>query len=188
MSRYSKSKVKVMLDGETLSQDSFTAPLISLGAVKFLKDGTIVDKFSVNIDAEELIKVYGFKAQKETIKWWMEQNPKALQALQKNAKPLREALQDFLDWYGEESLETWANGIDFDLPIIKAHFKKVDMVAPWKYWDQADYRTVLKLFDLNNQKLRENSSHTYHDAVADCYAQVEILTEILKPLWVNGND
>ena len=48
MSRASSSEIKVMLDAETLSNIAVTAPMISLGAVKFLADGTIVDKFKEN--------------------------------------------------------------------------------------------------------------------------------------------
>ena len=182
MSRASSSEIKVMLDAETLSNIAVTAPMISLGAVKFLADGTIVDKFKVNIDAKDVIS-YGFKPSKQTIEWWKSQ-PEAMKSLLDDKKTLQVAMSEFVSWYGPKSLQTWVNGASFDFPIMDNHLNAVDMVVPWKYWDQNDYRTVLNIFNLDNSKLRKNSSNTYHDAVADCIAQVEILTTILRPLWI----
>ena len=184
MSRYSASKEMVMLDAETLGTNVFTAPMISLGAVKFLSDGTITERFKVNIRPQDLIKNYGFKAEKATVEWWKQQSPEAIASLQDNQQDLETAMSLFLEWYGDKSLRTWANGIDFDFPLLKAHLAAVDKSIPWKYWDQADYRTVCSIFDVNNKVMRSASSDTYHDAVADCIGQVEILTTILKPLWV----
>ena len=188
MSRYSKSKEKVMLDCETLSLDIFTAPMISLGAVKFMASGEITDKFQVNIDVHDLINEYGFKANKETVKWWMDNHPEVLKTLQTNTQSLSDAISMFEEWYGDSSLETHTNGIDFDFPIIKRHFQVVGKTVPWKYWDQSDFRTVIKIFGLNNQEIRNKSDLIYHDPVHDCISQIETLTTILKPIWNPEDD
>lgn len=185
MSRNSASQEMVMLDLETLGTHVFTAPMISLGAVKFLPNGEITDRFKVNVSPQDLVKNYHFKAEKGTIEWWKKQDPQAIAALQDNQQLLVDAIDQFLEWYGTKSLRTWANGIDFDFPILKSHILAVGKVLPWKYWDQADYRTVCNIFGVNNKEMRSKSTdNIYHDAVADCIGQVEILTTILKPLWV----
>ena len=173
-----------MFDLETLGTNKSTAPIVSLGAVKFKHDGTILEEFCVNIDPVDLVKNYGKKIEKDTLDWWEKQSKEARMSWRKNPKSLVIATEMFYDWYGSKSLETWCHGASFDYPILAAHFECLGKKLPWKYWHENDNRTIQNIFGVSNRDLRKNSTDTYHDAVADCKAQVEILTTIMKPLWV----
>jgi DNA polymerase III alpha subunit (gram-positive type) len=178
-----QNKVKVMFDLETLGTNKCTAPIVSLGAVKFLADGSIIDEFCVNIDPVDLVKNYGKKIEADTLEWWGKQSREARMSWQHDAVSLVAAIHQFEEWYGDKSLETWCHGASFDYPILDSHFKSLDKKLPWKYWHENDNRTVQNMFGVSNRDMRQNSDDIYHDAVADCRAQVKILTTILKPLW-----
>lgn len=174
-----QQKEKVMIDIETFSQDVFTAPMVSLAAVKFNKSGEILDRFMVNIDYADL-KSYGFVAQQDCINWWKGQDPKVFEALKENKQILNDALNQFSNWYGTVPLQTWANGIDFDFVILKNHYKKCKKPLPWKYYHQADYRTILSIFDIRNSDIGKKITH---NPIDDCIHQVETLIKIIGPLW-----
>lgn len=170
---------EIMLDLETLAAVP-NAAIVSIGAVKFSwKDG-IVDKFYINVDAVTC-RAYKLHIHQETINWWMEQPKEARAIWQKDPVPLPDALKAFSEWFGNSEHPVWANGTNFDIPILEEAYIRTGLSKPWKYYKINDYRTILNLFNLNNKKLREQKKEKmYHSALDDAEAQAEILIEILK--------
>lgn len=163
MSEFSLIYPNVMIDSETVST-FFDAGMLSIGAVKFDHTG-ILDRFYVNISLKS-IKEFGLHIDPETLRWWAEQKPGAIEALFKNAVSLPEALQRFNDWYGTESLATWSNGCDFDQVIMRTSFRAVSSKERWDYWDGNCYRTLKKLLD-GDKSLTPPANEDLHNALAD---------------------
>ena len=181
--------IQVMLDTETMGKRTHTAPIISIGAVKFSIDQGVYDQFKVNISLKDQLTNYGRIAEQGTVDWWNTQNPIALKNSMTNVVSFKEGYEKFKEWYGPISYFTWANGTDFDMPKLKEMFitltGDIEVEMPWKYWHQMDYRTILNLFDYDNRKVRalqEEKGAVYHDALSDCIGQAEFLIDIQKAL------
>jgi exodeoxyribonuclease VIII len=113
---------------------------------------------------------------KETIKWWSEQNKEALRELTRNNVPLKQALDDFEEWFGPKSLPVWGNGAVFDNTILANAYFNTDREPPWKCWDDRCYRTVKALFHWVPADAREG---VYHNALDDAMHQTKHLIKIL---------
>lgn len=182
------SRTNVMIDQETVSTYS-DAGILSIGAVKFNQDG-IIDEFYRNIKFSD-IKKYGLHVDKETLKWWKEQNPEALAALFKDAKPLEEVLQEFRVWYGPKSLTTWSKGASFDLPMLQyahrrvAEENEIDPVefnTPWLYYHGLCCRTVFEMF--KELELEPKFEGTTHNALHDAKHQAQWMINCWKA-WIS---
>ena len=141
-------KYHYMIDIETMGL-SATAPIISIGAVKFDPeeswDQHPMEAFSVNVDIATVHHV-GCAFEGETIKWWLAPERAAAreELLKGHGVDLRDALDGLKDWLGEGG-PTWANSPSFDLAILARAFKFMGTEVPWKYTDERDYRTVRKM-------------------------------------------
>jgi len=168
----------VMIDLETLGTH-FDSGILSIGAVKFDYSG-ILDRFYVNVKLTST-KKYGLFIDPETLKWWGEQKPEAIESLFKNGIPLDEALQRFNEWYGKDSIFTWSNGSDFDQVIMRNAYRVVGSVEPWKYWDGLCYRTLKELID-PTRTFNPYANDVAHDALVDAERQAEHMITMWK-LW-----
>jgi len=170
--------LNVMIDLETMS----TAPnaaIVSIGAVKFsLNDDApnpIVDSFYCTIDAKSCTAV-GLQISKATVEWWSKQPRSVMDALRKDAKPLKEVLVEFSKWYGSTSLPTWGCGASFDNVIVASAYDAVGLIRPWKYWHDRCYRTMKEVVKLPE----DDRQGTYHNALDDAMHQTNHLLKILK--------
>jgi 3' exoribonuclease, RNase T-like len=175
----SYSQSEVMLDIETLSTLP-NAAVVSIGAVKFSLDKGILSSFKVNIDPVSC-KDHGLHFEKKTIDWWAEQPKAARQAWMKDPRPLGEALQYFLTWYGASSRPTWAKGASFDFPILESAIRSCEYDIPWKYWHINCYRTIINVCGIDDRKLKSEGS-VYHDAISDCEEQTKVLIPLLRAM------
>lgn len=165
--------VNIMVDLETMSTRS-NAAICSIGAVKF-EGKEILDTFYCTIDLKTC-KEAGMHISKETVKWWSEQNKEALRELTRNNIPLKQALDDFEEWFGPKSLPVWGNGAVFDNTILANAYFNTNREPPWKCWDDRCYRTVKALFHWVPADAREG---TYHNALDDAMHQTKHLIKIL---------
>jgi exodeoxyribonuclease VIII len=168
------SEIHVMLDLETLSTES-NAAICSIGAVKFTFADGIIDEFYTVVDAKDC-KNLGLHISKDTVKWWSQQDPKALEMLRKDPKSLDESLDAFTKWYGRRGLPTWGCGSDFDNVILTNAYKALDATAPWKFYLNRCYRTMKTIIAMPEDP-REG---TYHNALDDAKHQAKHLVRILS--------
>lgn len=88
--------------------------------------------------------------------------------------------------YKDHACETiWAQGTDFDIPMIKFRFNQLSMDVPWKYNAVRDCRTMFKVFEAiaDNAKV-ENLNR--HDAFNDATFQVKKLQHVINELTYLG--
>lgn len=172
----------LMLDLETFG----TSPgcvVLSLGAVEFNLKG-ISGEFHAHIEVDSSVAA-GLHVDARTALWWLEQSKEAQTALlQADTFPLVDVLSAFSDTFEFKDLKVWANGADFDFPILKAAYDAVKLQVPWMYYNQMDFRTLKNMIGKKNyEKLRVRPT-TAHDALDDARAQALTMINIIN--WMNG--
>lgn len=170
----SPPKCHVMLDLETTG----TRPgcvIRSIGAATFnpmlLAMGDPMD-FYTNITAESCRQA-GLIIEPATQEWW--DDPKRADArtqLLVDPRPLREAIEDFHEWFRAVNAQwVWGHGAAFDIPIWEAACRALGILVPWDFRDVRDTRTVFHLagFDLGEIKRQG----TYHNSLDDSQHQIK---------------
>lgn len=176
---------RIMLDIETLDTAS-TAVILSIGAVEF-DDTTLGRRFHERIDIDSCLK-HGLTISGSTLAWWMGQSNEARKIFQAQGRPLDHVLIRLAAWVDWRQVkEVWANGSDFDLPIIANAFRAVGAgQQPWPYFIARDYRTIRKIY--SKQVLDEATVEPIvaHDALEDAVAQALTLQALMAsgaPVW-----
>lgn len=137
----------VMVDIETLGRRAGCA-IVSIGAVKFDPKAGFVDtdnSFYRVITVESAMR-HGLTVDPSTLRWWMRQSKEAQFVFNDpSATSLQAALVEFAEWVGEDGgygdVQMWGNGASFDNPILAAGFEAIDVIQPWRYWNDRCYRT-----------------------------------------------
>jgi len=166
----------VMLDLETMGITANSA-IVAIGAVEFDSELGILDRFYETVDLQSSMEK-GFDVDGKTIQWWMKQSKEARQEVFKSGSlPIKEVLQKFKDWLGNENLQIWGNGSDFDNTILANAFHKYKVMSPWKYTSNRCFRTLKYSFPtLNNVK----NIGVAHKAVDDAEFQANYLIELVN--------
>ena len=172
-----------MLDIETLSTTP-NAVILTIGAVKFSRLSKTdrihrCNTFYRRVTADSCKEV-GLHTSKETREWWATQSSAAkYEALEnKDRVSLQKALSEFSEWF-RGSKYVWAHGDDFDCVILNSAYKACGMVAPWKFWNTRDTRTVYDIAELHiNCVPVVQAHHALHDA----YRQVVVLQKSFELL------
>lgn len=173
----------IMVDIETLGTD-LDAVIASIGAVAFTRN-SIRDKFKRNINFDQ--KWRSFSA--STLEWWFHQNELALKALF-DPKPvdLDHALRDFILFVKKSKPQTiWANGITFDIPILRSAIHQCGRDVPWKYSKEMCLRPIRFIgneIDLNYREFKKASGLILHDSLSDAIIQAEYLMAVVKKLEI----
>lgn len=177
-----------MIDIETLG-NSPTSLILSIGAVEFDPNTTdIGEGFHCLVNIESALRA-GLTVDASTICWWMTQSEEARKIFtrQNEALHLHSALQAFRQFILSKSGNpiVWANGSNFDFPILDNAFRKVEIESPWPYYNVRDFRTIKaaipkKIFE----KLRMKPEIA-HDAFHDALSQARTLQNIMAIQYVD---
>lgn len=175
----------IMVDIETLGQNA-NAAIVSIGAVAFTDDG--LDKeFYTNLSISSNIKA-GRTITGETLEWWFNQSSEAKLALV-NPEPLKfeDGLAEFKNFVtGTFKLKKdciWANGVSFDLGILRHALKGQGMVVPWQYWQECcmrSLRAIEKKFNMSWQECKKNTTGVHHNALDDAKLQAQYIVDFCK--------
>lgn len=189
----------VMIDIETLgtTHDSI---MLQIGAVGFAIGG-MDPGFYANVTVQDQISL-GRKADLNTVAWWLDKtSPEArLSVFERqdiDKKSLRDALEGlnaYIQAYliNDTSNNTpndriWANSPAFDLAIIRSAMEMCSITPVWKYWQEADVRT-LKLIDgaIQGVEIKKiPTNHTggiLHDALDDAKNQALYVSNFLHEI------
>lgn len=172
-------KTHCMIDLETLGNRPGCIT-VSIGAVLFTQF-QIIDEFYQLIDPVDA-QNRGLIPDAGTIIWWMKQGNEARAALSDpDNLPLHSALNKFSAWLSHEQdpgkITLWANGADFDLPVIIAAYHASGLDVPWRFWNHRCFRTLKNLYD-PAKILEPEREGTHHNALADAKHQARHLQEI----------
>jgi hypothetical protein len=178
----------IMLDIETLGNKS-TSVILSIGAVTFDIDSNATgEAFHVFINIDSALKA-GLTVDASTICWWMTQSEEAREIFNTEAVAfhLPAALALFTQWLQKQTRTpiVWANGSNFDIPILENAFHAVDMSVPWQYYNVRDYRTIKNVIP----PMLFDAIRVYpmvpHNAAHDALAQAQTLQNIFA---LSGNE
>lgn len=115
----------------------------------------------------------------DTLDWWKEQRPDVVKSWQHSAVKLPHALDAFLDFVGPDGykMKFYANGIQFDFPILEWAFAVTEKKEPWKYWNLMDMRTIYQMVNFNTKDGKRIGE--YHNALDDCKTQIWWMKNIM---------
>lgn len=145
-----KKIVNIAIDIETLSL-SPEAAIISLAAVPFMNGDDEIGEFYECVNATTCA-LYGMHFDMNTVRWWagcseeakaefLSHHPMCIQDVMTSFHAYLEGIKEKYD----ADLRVWAQGTDFDIPILKNAYSKVlpGVDYPWKHTELRDSRTFI---------------------------------------------
>lgn len=169
----------VMIDLETLAVDPHAA-VMQVGIVTNLTEHLVSVKPSYYQPPTN--DYYPYKVSPETIAFHEKSAPENLKYCEDyGGSPGAAAIQvsDYLERLkcgGKYSLRIWANGTDFDIPILTNLLRQEGAKIPWGYTYVRDYRTLREMFKQVLPVKYKND----HNAVNDARNQYFHLCEMLS--------
>ncbi len=173
----------LMLDMEFLDTEP-TAAIASIGAIFFDPvAGKLGNSFYVNVSPDDCVRRHGMTISAETIRWWVDQDIKAIReafaidkvfmlelALVKFANFVSQVKRDDLIVYSQGSL---------DFEIMKNAWKKLpdpNARIPWVYRNERDLRTLRAAFP----NIDSPSVGKSHNALDDATYQANVAIKIFQ--------
>lgn len=165
----------VMIDLETLGLRP-DCPIVSIGAVQFNIDTGEVNNKAYYRRVEWINDQLDRPLSRDTVKWWLEQDPAAQAELtnREGAVKLKLALKQLEDFI-PKGARIWANGATFD-PIIldDAYQNQGGRVPPWGFRNVRDCRTIKDAAETTGWDSRQfNMGGQFHNALDDCIFQIK---------------
>lgn len=179
------------LDLETMGSERQTGAIVSMGAVAFNVEGDMSEPFYVNISLKDSL-ANGLTVDAATIKWWMEQEDAARQAIFVDPKPLKTALSLFRDWVYLtcKSAPCWTHAT-FDAPVLANAYATIGEKQPTHFRKQRDIRTLVDFYRkiVSTELLYVDRVGTHHNAADDAVFQAKYISQMLRELtveWQSG--
>ena len=144
-------------DFETLGQNVFECPAISLAALRFDEERFTTNPYSyeellseckyIKFDVQEQVKEYGRKIEQSSLDWWKEQGPKALKKIQPSSNDVSiSELYEFLslDVQVHKCDKVYTRGNTFDPILLKSLLRNFNQTDPAKWWTIRDTRSLFE--------------------------------------------
>lgn len=168
----------VMVDIETLSTKP-DAKILQIAAKVFDPHGRCHlrgAEFECNIDTD----LSGGSTAPETLAFWLEQPDEVYDAVFLGGERESVVLARFASWirpFCEGPHRIWARGTDFDLPILRSAFERVNIEIPWHFGGARDVRTACDFLP-GNAPGRDYSKA--HIAMEDVKHQIRCVWEVYR--------
>jgi 3' exoribonuclease, RNase T-like len=193
----------VMVDVETLGKRAGCA-ILSIGAVRFdpaqdpgsaMKTAHLQGKSQFylainNLDSSNR----GFSADPDTMRWWKKQSiwPDLSMAIMSSDVTVVQAAKRFADFLDKShnggGVKLWANSPSFDIAILRAMCKVVDVQLPIDYRQEMDYRTIMELAYPHREdrpgRPAELNQLPLHHALGDAVTQANDLIKASERLGI----
>lgn len=177
----------IMIDLETLN----TTPdcvVLTIGAVRFDPKGTgIVEKLELRPTIEDQTEIYNRSISEDTLRWWSEQNPAALEeAFSEDGRQSFKDCMEILYKFCWNRRAVWSNGAPFDLVVMEHAWRQTSdkpNPIPWPFWSMRDTRT---LYEIAGVSLRDGNFVTSHKAVDDAERQAIVVQQAYMKLMKAG--
>ena len=184
--------IELMIDIETMSA-RVNASILTIGATYF--DPRTLDTEEQLREQSALFGPISFQSNEkegrhfspQTMEWWLQQSQEAQAALfEGNILPLRAALEQFRQWVinlKPAPSFIWANSPSFDCAIVHNAMDQLNMMWPFKFWEERDVRTIRHLAYPDGDHPNFETG-TAHNAVDDCIKQVLLVQHCATRLGV----
>ena len=177
----------IMIDIESLD----TTPdcvILTIGAVRFDPRGNgVVEKLELRPTVEDQTEIYNRSINEDTLRWWSEQNPAALEEAfgEEGRVPFAECMETLYKFCWNRRA-VWSNGAPFDLVVMEHAWRQVSdkpNPIPWPFWTMRDTRTLYEIAGVN---LKDGGHVTSHKAVDDAERQAIVVQQAYMKLMKAG--
>ena len=172
----------IMIDLETLDTSPYCV-ILTIGAVRFNPHGNgVVEKLELRPTIEEQTEIYNRLINDDTLRWWSEQSPEALEeALGDRGRISFKECMETLYKFCWNRRAVWSNGASFDVVVAETAFRQVltdkPNPIPWPFYTVRDTRT---LYEIAGVKLKDGGHVTSHRAVEDAERQAIVVQKAYK--------
>lgn len=174
----------IMIDLETLDTSPYCV-ILTIGIVRFDPYGEgIAEGWTLKPTIEDQTEQYNRIINDDTIRWWSQQSPEALdEAMSDDDRlPLKDCMEALYK-IGWNRRAVWSHGAPFDVVACETAMRStlVDRPnpIPWPFYTVRDTRT---LFEIAGVKLRDGGHVTSHKAVEDAERQAIVVQEAYRKL------
>jgi hypothetical protein len=180
----------LMIDIESLDT-SPNCVILTIGVVKFNPKGTgVLDRLELKPTIEDQTEVYNRIINEDTLRWWSQQSPEALNAAfnEQGRMSLKECMKVLYHYCWNQDA-VWANGAPFDVVVMETAFRQTltdrPNPIPWPFYTVRDTRT---LFEIAGVKLKDKKygTKTTHNAVEDAEHQAIVVQDAYQKLIAAG--
>lgn len=175
--------INVMIDIETLGKKAGCS-ILSIGATVFgTNDNIPREDFYVTINAHSCLGL-GLFEEADTVDWWRKQSPEARVEAFSGKLDIRTALAKLYNYIKDieaafnVTTKVWANGANFDIPILEAAYDLAGISIPWRYSNVRCYRTLKALSTVDEVSFQG----VKHNALADAMHQARNAVRFLASL------
>lgn len=164
----------VMIDLETLGVNP-GCQILTVGAVAFSEEDGILESFYDRCEQDTR-----FIWEPDTVRWWERQSPDIRDEAfggTRSVKAVLDSLAAFI--ISNHEPKVWGNAASFDLKILEAAYKIVQIPRPWHFGNEMCFRTLKNLgiaIDLPPPNQRP------HHALHDARDQAELAVDYLRAL------
>jgi len=187
------AKVGIMIDLETLDTGPRSV-ITQVGIIAFPIDDpeTEIRRISEYLPAQPQI-VLNRTISFETVLWWMDQEDIARKRLKESSgndmeqllafvRSIHRKLSDLIRSVGENNIEVWARGPQFDVVNLESLFIDCGQSVPWKYDTVMDLRTLGRLAKVETKDV-DREGLVPHVAIEDAKFQIRFYVECIRKLW-----
>lgn len=191
MNQEQRKQIHIVLDLETMGTKQ-DAAIIEIGMVIFNHTGqegttNVIGQWSGAISLQTAM-THGGTVSPDTVEWWMdtERTEARNNWLTSTKMALHVALNGVAarirDYSAINPLPLiWGNGVNFDNEILKSAYERLDVRVPWKYTQNADFRTLKLLYkDLVPEPVFVGTPHV---ALDDARHEAVWLSNILRYIY-----
>ena len=176
------SEKVLMVDIETLGQED-NSVILSIGACVGDLEGKLKNPshdFLVNVD----MRTQNTRSiNRHTLRWWMQQSKGAQNALfTPEEVKFKYAIPAFIGFCEAHEFDSiWANGVSFDLKILRHCIEVMGRKVPWGYQQEMCLRPIRKWGDKNGVVYKEHyeaweaGGGLGHSALDDALRQYDYL-------------
>lgn len=174
----------IMIDMETLDTSPYCV-ILTIGCVRFDPYGNgVAERLELRPTIEEQTEKYNRVINDDTLRWWSEQSPEALEeAMSDRDRISFTNCLEQLYKFGWNRRAVWSNGAAFDVVVAETAFRQVftdrPNPIPWPFYTVRDTRT---LYELAGVKLKDGGHVTKHKAVDDAERQAIVVQQAYKKL------
>lgn len=180
----------LMVDIESMGEKP-DAPIVSIGAVFFDPASGQTGPVFYKVISLESAMEWGGVPDASTILFWLKETSEARsEIVMDHAIPLDDALLQFKDFIaenaanGKDTVQVWGNGATFDNVLLENSYARTGITCPWKFWNNRDVRTVVKLGKAVGCEPRYEIPFDGepHKAISDALHQVKYVSAIWQRL------
>jgi len=174
----------IMIDIESLDTSPYCV-ILTIGVVRFDPRGDgIVEKLELRPTLEDQTEIYNRIINDDTIRWWSEQSPAALEEAMSddNRMSLKDCMEVLYKFCWNRRA-IWSHGAPFDVVAMETAMRQTltdkPNPIPWPFYTVRDTRT---LFEIAGVKLKDGGHKTSHKAVEDAERQAIVVQQAYKKL------